>query len=97
MIGVEKKRENRRLPMLFVSDRPLPVGMEVTRYLAISIPVRGGMALSWIRVASDFSDFSCRDTGRVGMSLELGRLFHLWDRRPVVSLGVCMVTDLQLI
>jgi hypothetical protein len=31
------------------------------------------------------------------MSLELGRLFHLWDRRAVVSVGVCMVIDLQLI
>ena len=55
------------------------------------------MVLSSIRAARDFIDFSCRDTGGVGMSLELGRLFHLWGRRAVVSVGVCMVVDLQLI
>jgi hypothetical protein len=70
---------------------------EMTRYLSISISVRGRMALSWTRVASDFSDFSCRDTGEVGTSLELGRLFHIWGHRAVVSVGVCMVIDLQLI
>jgi len=31
------------------------------------------------------------------MGLELGRLFHLWGRRAVVSVGLCMVVDLQLI
>jgi hypothetical protein len=31
------------------------------------------------------------------MSLELGRLFHLWGRCAGVSVGVCMVSDLLLI
>jgi hypothetical protein len=31
------------------------------------------------------------------VTLELGRLFHLWGRRAVVSVGVCMVIDLQLL
>jgi hypothetical protein len=42
-------------------------------------------------------DFQSRDTGRVGMTLELGHLFHLRSRCAVVSVGVCMVIDLQLI
>jgi hypothetical protein len=75
--------------MFFVFDSLLPVEKKMTRYLSISISVRGRMALSWIRVASEFLDFSCRDTGGVGMSLELGRLFHLWGRRAVVSV-VCV-------
>jgi hypothetical protein len=96
-VGEETRKSTTFHSMLFVSDRLLPVEKEMARYLSISISVRGRMALSWLRVASDFLDFSCCDTGGVGMSLELGRLFHLWGRRAVVSVGVCMVIDLQLI
>jgi hypothetical protein len=69
----------------------------MTRHQSISISARVGMALSSIGVASDCIDFSSRDTGGLGMSLELGRLSNFRGRCAVVSVGVCMVFDLQLI
>ena len=90
---MEKKRENRPLPRLFVSYSVLLMEEEANHYLSNSIAVRRVIAVLSIHVAS----FPGRDTDRVGMSLELGRLFHLWGRRAVVSVGVCMVIDLQLI
>jgi hypothetical protein len=66
---------------------------EANHYLSNSTVVRRVIVVLSIHVAS----FPGRDTDRVGMILELGRLFHLWGRRAVVSVGVCMVFDLQLI